>query len=498
MQRTKNAQTLLTPGQLAKIIEPSTIQTPALDILDQALMDAESGKHPWLIFTMPPQEGKSQRVSRFFPLWCLLRDPKRRVAIVSYGDDLAMRWGRQDRNDISADPALGLAIAPDVGASKEWQLDGHMGGMITTGISGGLTGRPVEVLIIDDPLKDQKEADSVTIRETCKNFWRSTASSRLGEKSIVIVVMTRWHEDDLAGWLMQEQPGDFRLINIPAQADHDPNKGETDILEREPGEYMISTRERTDGGWEKRKRSAGSRAWNALYQGRPAPAEGGVFNRAWWVCRPLKAAEKDDGSWFVPGADEVIQSWDMTFKDTKGSDYVVGQVWARRGPKAWLIDEVRGQMEFTVTCAAFRNLTAKWPQATRKIVEDKANGPAVISQLRTDIGGIVAFTPVDSKLARARAVAPFVEAGDVAIPDPAEHPWVAAFIEECASFPNAAHDDRVDAMSQALHQLLLVGAGSTYMDELMAEQGAMAMPDEVVSHVGWSPQEMVSAGEPWL
>lgn len=462
-------------------------------------MDAESGKHPWLIFTMPPQEGKSQRVSRTFPLWCLVRDPTRRIAIVSYADDLAMRWGRQDRNDIAATvDEVGLAIAPDIAAAKEWVLDGHRGGVVTTGISGGLTGRPVDVLIIDDPLKDQQQADSPTIRQLCKNFWQSTASSRLPEKSIVVIVLTRWHEDDLAGWLMETQPGDFRLINIPAQADHDPLKGETDILGREPGEYMISTRNRTDEGWDKRKRSAGSRAWQALYQGRPAPTEGGIFKRIWWRQAPHKAVEKSDGTWYVPGADEVIQSWDMTFKDTDGSDYVVGQVWARRGPRAWLVDQVRGRMEFTEACAAFKLLTAKWPQATRKLVEDKANGPAVISQLRTEIGGIVPFTPVDSKLARARAIAPFVEAGDVAVPDAsvAGFAWVAEFIEECATFPNGAHDDMVDTCSQALHQLLLMNGGNEMMDELVREHGMTDDPGEVQGSLPWSPQDL-EAPDDW-
>ena len=142
------------------------------------------------------------------------------MANVSYADALAMRWGRQVRNDITRNPELGLAIAPDIAASKEWQLAGHRGGMVTTGIGGGLTGRAVDILIIDDPLKDQEEADSPTMRERCKNFWRSVASTRLGEHTVVVVVQTRWHESDMFGWLAETQPGDFRVINIPAQAEH--------------------------------------------------------------------------------------------------------------------------------------------------------------------------------------------------------------------------------------------------------------------------------------
>lgn len=468
-------------------------------MLDQALMDAESGKDPWLIFTMPPQEGKSQRVSRTFPLWCQLRDPSRKVAVVSYADGLAYRWSRQDRDDIAFSPDLGLAISPKVGAGGEWELDGFRGGMIATGISGGLTGRPVDVLVIDDPLKDQKEADSVITRQTCKNFWHSVASTRLPEKSIVIIVMTRWHEDDLAGYLMETQPGDFRLINIPAQADHDPNKGEVDVLGREPGEYMISTRERTDEGWEKRKRSMGERAWLALCQGRPSRVDGNIFKRHHWIQEPLKAVERSDGTWFATGMDEVAMTWDMTFKDTDGSDYVVGQVWGRRGPKMHFLDEVRERMEFPETVAAFVSLVAKWPQAKVKLIEDKANGPAVIAALREKIGGIIAVTPVDSKLARARAVSPFVEAGDVYIPNVITYPFSAAFMEELAGFPNAAHDDRVDAFSQLAKRWLLDGPDSSFDDELLAALSGEVTPThakgEDVPHTqSWTPQDFEGGG----
>jgi predicted phage terminase large subunit-like protein len=436
---------------------------------------------------MPPQEGKSQRVSRFFVIWLLIHHPDKRVAIVSYADGLARRWGRDLRNDIQAHPELGLTIRADTAAANEWRLDGWDGGVVTAGIGSGLTGRPVDVLIVDDPLKDQKEADSDNTRETCKEFWRTTASARLSEDAIAVVVMTRWHEDDLAGYLMREHAEDWHLVNVPAEADHRPEKGEVDVLGRVPGQFMLSARRRTDRGWRKRRRNAGSRGWNALYQGRPAPAEGGIFKRHWWRCLPLRAVERSDGTWWATGVDEVIQSWDMTFKDTDGSDYVVGQVWGRKSAKVFLLDQVRSRMEFTESCAAVKLLSAKWPQATRKIIEDKANGPAVISALRNEVGGIVPFTPVDSKQARARAIAPFVEGGDVAVPDPADHPWVAALIDECASFPNAAHDDQVDALSQALHQLLL-SKGDDLMEELVREMGLNAPAAEVVPTESWTPQ----------
>lgn len=476
------------------------MHTPALEILDQALVDAAQGRNPWLIFTMPPQEGKSQRVSRNFPLWLLLQNPHLRIAIVSYADALARRWGRVVRNDLREHPELGLTIRADTGAANEWQIDGYDGGIITAGIGSGLTGRPVDVLIIDDPLKDQKEADSETIRKTGIDFWQTTASTRLSENCVVIVVMTRWHEEDLAGWLIQNHAEDFKLINIPAQAEHtntDPDckcAGTEgclgyEILGRQPGEYMESARGRSHAGWERRKRNAGSRGWNALFQGRPAPLEGGELQRGWWRRYPhhMRAVQRSDQTMHALGASVVVMTIDCAFKDQDSSDFVCFQVWASKGSRAWLLDQVCERLSFTATCSTLIAFAAKWPQAKRKFIEDKANGPAVVSAMRGKVGGIIEYTPVDSKLARVRSISPFVEAGDVDIPEDA--PWTHAFVEQCAAFPNGANDDMVDCLSLALIKLLLDGVGNAFMDELMAEQNGRKAPGpERLSGTVWTPQ----------
>lgn len=484
------------PFDVAREVEPRRIQTPALSLIDQALRDARDGKRRRVIISMPPQEGKSERVSRAFPLWMLVHNPDLRIASVSAADNLARRWGRQVRNDLTAHPQFGLRVRQDTHAANEWRLDGHDGGMITTSIGGMITGRPVDVMVIDDPIADMKDADSETMRERVIEWWQTAGSMRLPENGIVVVVMTRWHEMDLAGWLLSEENEDrdaWHLINIPAQADHDPAKGETDILGREPGEYMISARGRTREGWEQRKRQAGSRGWAALCQGRPAPAEGGVIKRSWWrYYSTARAVEKADGTMHAVGATQVIQSWDMAFKDTDGSDYVVCTVWGRRGPKAWLLDVVRDRMDFPATLERFRQVTARWPQASLKLVEDKANGPAAIAALSKEIGGILAYSPKDSKLARAYSVSPFIEAGDVELPTAALMPAVGAFVDECASFPNGAHDDQVDSMTQALIRLLLLGGGGVeFMAELESERRTVApapeLGDETLPHMPEDP-----------
>lgn len=476
------------PGDVATHIEPRTVHTPALGVIDQALVDAYRGNGPRrVIISMPPQEGKSQRCSRFFPTWLLQQDPDLRIAIVSYADSLARRWGRAVRNDLRDYPGLGLRVRADTAAANEWQLQGYEGGMITAGIESGLTGRPVDVLIIDDPLKGRQEADSETYRQMNIDWWRSVGSTRLSEDALVILVMTRWHEEDLAGWLTSaenEGRDDWRVINIPAQAEHDDARGVeckcagdscagSDPLDRAPGEYMVSARGRTHEGWERRKRDAGPRDWIALFQGRPAPLDGAVLKRSWWQWYDVpRAIERNDGTWHAIGADQVLQSWDMAFKDTDASDYVVGTVWARRGPQMWLLDIFRERVDFAGSCDAVEAMTAKWPQARVKLIEDKANGPAVISQLRKRVGGMIAYSPTDSKLARAYSCQPFLEAGDISLPRASILPAAAGFVAECAAFPNGAHDDQVDSFTQAVIRMLIIGAGvDDFMADLIGQQG---------------------------
>lgn len=453
------------PGTMAVELDSRTVQTPALDLIDEALVDLVNRPDGRLIISMPPQEGKSQRISRRFPLWVLQRDPSTRVAIASYEANVARRWGRAIRDDVAAHgDRLDLSVRTDLSAQHEWQLLGHDGGVFSVGIGGGLTGRPVDLLVIDDPIKDRVQADSLAYRDKVWDWWTDVASTRLAPGAPVVLVLTRWHEDDLAARLLAHEDGHvWRVLNIPAQAE-----GGEDSLKRKAGEFMRSARGRTRAQWEAIKVRVGSRTWASLYQGHPSPAEGGILKRAWWQYydEPLWVV-RDDGAHIVTHFDDLLASWDLAFKDTDGSDYVVGQIWMRRGAQAYLLDQVRGQKDFPETCRAFEALSAKWPQALLKIVEDKANGPAVISSLRRTVPGIVPEEPQGSKPARAAAVAPLVEAGGVFLPKPRIAPWVGGFIEEAATFPNGVNDDQVDAATQGLNRLILqpLIAGDTILDQ---------------------------------
>jgi predicted phage terminase large subunit-like protein len=148
--------------------------------------------------------------------------------------------------------------------------------------------------------------------------------------------------------------------------------------------------------------------------------------------------------------DDQIQSWDCAFKDLQTSDYVVGQVWGRSGSRYFLADQIRARMDCPSTVKAVRELTARFPRTMAKLIEDKANGSAVIQMLSNEIPGILPVNPEGGKVARAAAVSPLIEAGNIYLPHPHIAPWVNDFIEECAAFPNGAHDDQVDAMTQAL------------------------------------------------
>lgn len=510
-----------TPGEMAQAIDPTTVQTPALDIIDNALVAVDEALDSMLkrrnlfaklrqggmnekqarneaqeqvppagsdrmIVSMPPQEGKSERCSHYGVLWMLRRHPELRVAIVSYEERLAQEHGYKLRNDIATYDGmegnidLGLRLRKDSKAVGSWKLQGEKGSVYAIGIGGALTGRPVDLLIIDDPVKDYRAADSNLLSDLAWQWWQSVARARLAPGAPVIVILTRWHEADMAGRLLSKQREDeksdlkyfdrWRVVNIPAQADYDPAQGQTDPLFREPGEYMVSARGRTFEQWEATKASNTPRIWSALYQGKPTPDAGDVFHRDWWMrfSTPIWT-QGIDGSYFIPEATEVIQSWDMAFKDKNTSDFVVGQVWARKGAYVYLVDQVRARLSFTDTVEAVRRLSLRWPQSVAKLIEDTANGPAVISSLRKEVGGIIPVPVKGSKAARAAAVSPLVESNNVFLPTTAIAEYdVELFIEECTQFPNAAHDDQVDALSQALQRLLLRNSAAREWLEAMA------------------------------
>ena len=316
----------------------------------------------------------------------------------------------------------------------------------------------------DDP-NNVNEVESDSVRKTTNDWFDVVMSTRVNDPKTAakVVVMQRCHQQDLSGHLLEQ--GGWEHLCLPAEYEgstvvtsigfSDPRTEHGELLWGERfGQKEI----------ESLKVSLGSYAAAGQLQQRPSPAGGGIFKRHWfryWQPRganlPPVVVRLPDGTQTSITAmeaphrvDEMIQSWDCTFKDLETSDYVVGQAWARIGALFLLADQTRARLDCPATIKAVRELSAKWPTTIAKLIEDKANGSAVIQMLSREIPGILPVNPEGGKVARAAAVSPLVEAGNIYLPHPLYAPWVNDFIEECAAFPNGAHDDQVDAMTQAL------------------------------------------------
>jgi predicted phage terminase large subunit-like protein len=376
-------------------------------------------------------------ITETLPSYYLGHFPEDRIIEISYNDTFARKFGKKNKEKVKqfGKQLFQIDIAHDSSAHDEWTLDNNIGGMISRGVLSGITGQGADLMIIDDPIKNREEADSETHREKIWDEWKDSFSSRLHPGAIVILILTRWHEDDLQGRLLNAeygQPLNWQVYNFPLEAE------ENDLLGRTPGEPLWPERYGVTF-IEERKRYPSS--FNALYQGRPTSQQGNMLKRDWW-----KYYDK------LPTMVTEIMSIDATFKDEDDNDFVAIQVWGKRDADMYLIDNLKARMNFPATLQAIRNMVKKHPNAITRLVEDKANGPAIISMLHHEIGGMIPINPQGGKVARVNAVSPYIESGNVYLPRNAE--WVHDFIEECASFPKGKHDDQVDAMSQALNRFI--------------------------------------------
>jgi len=418
------------------------IRASHLELVCEELERIMRGENKRLMIFMPPRHGKSMCVTESFPSYYLGHYPERRVMELSYGAELAQEFGKKNRDKVFeyGNDIFGLRLSNQQATKTNWKIEGTDGGMYSVGFFGPVTGRGADLLIVDDPIRNRAEAESQTYRDKIWAEYQSTVATRLHAGGSIIIILTRWHEDDLAARLLNPEHvkvENWKILSLPAICE-----SEDDLLGREIGQALWEK-----GGYDEdwalqQKETVGSYAWNALYQQHPTPSSGGIFKREWW-----QKWKELPGDLF-----DFIQSWDCTFKDANTSDYVVGQVWARsrKSPaNRYLLDQVRGRMTFSETVNAVRSLSAKWKQTTRKLIEDKANGTAVMDVLKKEIQGLVPVEPMGGKVVRAHAVTAVVEAGNVYIPDPSIAPWVHDFVEELSSFPSGAHDDQVDAMTQA-------------------------------------------------
>lgn len=425
--------------------------------IERFILEAMSRGDQKLTIEAPVRCGKSVYVDWHLPAWYLGSFPHKHVGIASHEKQFAASWGAKARDSlIEYGNSFGVRVHSQIRSRAWWEIEEHGGSMRTFGIAGGgITGRGFDLLILDDLIKNAADADSPVIREAQIEFLQGTVMSRLEPGSLLIVMMARWHEDDLIGWIHREMPGQFTRLRMPAIAEApDATHPDPDPLGRAPGEPLWPQRFPL-ARLAQRRLDSGEYYFNANYQQRPSPPLGSVFHRDWWQRWTRLPDAFDFECW----------SWDMSFKDKADSSYVVGQLWGKHGADFYLRHQVRGQWSFTKTkdILASEVTRPEYADAAATIlVEDKANGTAIIDDLKHTIGGLIPVSvPQESKVARARSVAGYVESGNTYIPDHAE--WVPEFIEEHAVFPKGGHDDQVDCVSQAIREMLARGAGSVWL-----------------------------------
>jgi predicted phage terminase large subunit-like protein len=465
-----------------KVIEPGTpfVDGWYIDAIAEHLQALYERDIRNLCINVSPRIGKSSICSVCFPAWIWLKNPAEKMIYSSYDLKLSMRDSRKTRMLIGSQwfqknwgDKFKILMGKG-GQDGKGRFDNDQGGhRIATSINAGTLGDGGDLLAFDDPNNiGLMGFDSDAHVENVINFYDLVMGSRLNnpKTGIRLLIQQRCAENDLTGHVLAEAGWDHLCIPM----EYEGSKKMTSIGWQDPREKMgeLMAPERFNEEWATVKKQ-NAIVWAGQYQQRPAPAEGNKFKREWFnyyndssVDVNPETGEYAPVALRVPGREviykrpvripaafeQIIQSWDMTFKDERDNDFVAAHVWGRVGANFYLLHRDTKQRDFTSTVKVFRELSRQYP-CPEKLVEDKANGPAVISTLKNEIPGIIPINPEGGKIARANAVAPYVEAGNVFLPNPDQHPWVNELIEQAANFPNAAHDDDVDAMSQALRRL---------------------------------------------
>ena len=419
-------------------------------LICRKLEAVERGEISRLMIFMPPRHGKSMLASEFFPAWYLGRNPDHYVIAATYAQELADDFGRKVRDQI-ADPSFqsvfpGVGLKDDSQAVKRFHVQGPQDALTTSqagayfavGVGGPLTGRGAHLLLIDDPVKNRDEADSEIIRKRVKDWYTSTAYTRLMPGGRVVVIQTRWHEDDLSGWLLSEHAHEgWDVLELPALND----AGEALWPEQYAAEDLLRI-----------QRAIGTRDWSALYQQRPAPETGDYFKAEW--LRTYETPPARETLHIYGGSDYAVTS--------NGGDYTVHVVIGMDPEgRLFLLDLWRGQTASDAWIEAFCDLVLKW----RPLGWAEETG-----QIRSGVGPFLDRRMIERKAYVARETFP-TRGGDKAVRAqsirgrmalqglylPANAPWKADLIAELMSFPAGVHDDQVDALGlvgQLLDQMV--------------------------------------------
>jgi predicted phage terminase large subunit-like protein len=381
-----------------------------------------------LMIFCPPRHGKSQLVTIRYPAWVLERRPQRRILVGSYNSTLAELFSRSTRRVCAAR----IPLSGERTAVADWETAAG-GGLRAVGVGGGVTGRGADLIIIDDPVKSREEANSQAYRNRVWDWYRDDLYTRQEPGAAIVLILTRWHEDDLAGRILQSPDApEWTVVKLPALAEA------SDPLGRAEGAALWP--ERYDEGELARIRATLGASFDALYQQRPSALEGAIFKRDWW--RHYRER---------PVVRRIVQSWDTAFKAGQDNDYSVCTTWGDADTGYYLLDVWKRRVEFPELKVMVSTLGEQFG-ANVVLVEDKASGQSLIQELQRDTKLPIKPIKADTdKVSRAYAVTPIMETGRVFLPESA--PWLADFVDSMASFPNAAHDDDVDSVTQALNYM---------------------------------------------
>lgn len=449
-----------------------------IDALSEYLEAVTEGQITRLLVNLPPRNMKSICVTVDWPTWMWLRKPQSMWLFFSYADSLATKHSLDRRRIIQShwyQQRWGhlYQMTSDQNVKTEYEND-KRGVMLATGLQGGAHGKGGDILVFDDPHNPNDIVSEAKRLSDLSAF--AQASTRLNDKKsgAIVVVMQRLHEEDISQVCIDQG---YEHLCLPAVAEERTHirvpSGK--VYEREAGDLLWPEREGPDE-LAQAKRALGSYGYAGQYQQQPAPAEGGMLKRHWWRFwypagttppAPVVVRLADGSLYECPQRelpeheqlDQELQSWDMAFKETKTSDYVAGQVWGNQAANCFMLDYLMERMDIVKSIEAVEAMSGRWPRATAKLIEDKANGPAVISILQNKLAGLIGVEPQGGKVARVNAISPLVEAGNVYLPHPrtVQGQYTEGFIDRCAAFPRVKHDDDIDAMTQAL---LRLSAGS--------------------------------------